>query len=43
MEGDEYERILGLALRALLDCEDVDMIDLVYRILADANNESGAD
>ncbi len=33
MENDGYEYKLELALKALLECDNPDTLDLVYRIL----------
>ena len=33
MENDGYEEIFELALEALLECDNPDTLDLVYRIL----------
>ncbi len=33
MENDGYEDRLELALKALLECDNPDTLDLVYRIL----------
>lgn len=41
MEGDEGIR--ALALRAVLECDDPTLLDLIYRILAQNNEEGRAD
>ena len=43
MESDGYENKLELALRALLECDDPDTLDLVYRILVYDKIEGRAD
>lgn len=43
MENDGYGEMLRRALDALLECRDLDTLDLVYRLLAEANNEGRAD
>lgn len=42
MGNDDYDEKLKLALEALLNCKDLDTIDLVYRLLAFDNNEGRA-
>lgn len=43
MESDGYGEMLRRAIEALLECRDLDTIDLVYRLLAEVNNEGRAD